>query len=74
MPKVTFVNEHRTVEVEKGRKISDVAAELGIAVCREADQNQSLSGDFCSCADKGRSANRVSASRFRPPGLRRAKT
>lgn len=35
MPKVTFVNEHRTVEVEKGRKISDVAAELGIAVCRE---------------------------------------
>jgi len=36
MPKVTFVNEHRTVEVEKGRKISDVAAELGIAVCRES--------------------------------------
>lgn len=35
MPKVTFVNEHRSVEVEKGRKISDVAAELGIAVCRE---------------------------------------
>ena len=35
MPKVTFVNEHRTIEVEKGRKISDVAAELGIAVCRE---------------------------------------
>jgi hypothetical protein len=35
MPKVTFVNENRTVEVEPGRKISDVAAELGIAVCRE---------------------------------------
>jgi hypothetical protein len=35
MPKVTFVNEHRTVEVAAGRKISDVAAELGIAVCRE---------------------------------------
>lgn len=35
MPKVTFVNEHRTVEVDAGRKISDVAAELGIAVCRE---------------------------------------
>lgn len=35
MPKVTFVNEHRTVEVESGRKIGDVAAELGIAVCRE---------------------------------------
>ena len=35
MPKVTFVNEHRIVEVDSGRKISDVAAELGIAVCRE---------------------------------------
>jgi hypothetical protein len=35
MPKVTFVNEGRTIEVDKGRKISDVAAELGIAVCRE---------------------------------------
>ncbi len=35
MPKVTFVNEARTVEVEAGRKISDVAAELGITVCRE---------------------------------------
>ena len=31
MPKVTFVNENRTVEVASGRKISDVAAELGIA-------------------------------------------
>jgi hypothetical protein len=36
MPKVTFVNEHRVVEVEPGRLISDVAAELGIAVCRDA--------------------------------------
>jgi hypothetical protein len=35
MPKVTFVNECRTVEVAAGRKISEVAAELGIAVCRE---------------------------------------
>ncbi|MEO7329903.1 MAG: hypothetical protein ABI193_15095 [Minicystis sp.] len=35
MPKVTFVNEHRTVEIQSGRKVSDVAAELGIAVCRE---------------------------------------
>jgi hypothetical protein len=35
MPKVTFVNENRTVEIEPGRFISDVAAELGIAVCRE---------------------------------------
>jgi hypothetical protein len=36
MPKVTFVNEHRTVEVEPGRLISDIANELGIAVCRES--------------------------------------
>ena len=36
MAKVTFVNEHRTVEVEPGRLISDVANELGIAVCRES--------------------------------------
>jgi hypothetical protein len=35
MPKVTFINENRSVDVEAGRKISDVAAELGIAVCRE---------------------------------------
>ncbi len=35
MPKVLFVNEHREVEVEAGRKISDVAAELGISVCRQ---------------------------------------
>jgi len=35
MPKVLFVNEHREVEVEAGRLISDVAEELGIAVCRQ---------------------------------------
>ena len=35
MPKVTFINENRTVEVAAGRTISDVAAELGIAVCRD---------------------------------------
>ena len=35
MPKVTFINENRTVEVDVGRKVSDVAAELGIQVCRE---------------------------------------
>lgn len=35
MPKVLFVNEHREVEVEAGRTISDVAEELGIAVCRQ---------------------------------------
>jgi hypothetical protein len=36
VPVVTFVNEHRTIEVEAGRKISDVASELGISVCRES--------------------------------------
>lgn len=35
MPKVLFVNEHREVEVEAGRKISEVAADLGISVCRQ---------------------------------------
>ncbi len=35
MPKVTFVNEHREVDVESGRLLSDVAKELGIQVCRE---------------------------------------
>lgn len=42
MPKVTFVNEHRTIEVEPGRLISDVANELGIAVCREAFANTGI--------------------------------
>jgi hypothetical protein len=45
MPKVTFVNEHRTVEVAAGRKISDIAAELGIAVCREAFRGTGI-GDW----------------------------
>jgi hypothetical protein len=35
MPKVTFVNEARTVEVDAGRTVSDIAEELGIPVCRE---------------------------------------
>jgi hypothetical protein len=35
MPRVTFVVEHRQIEVEAGRRISDVAAELGIECCRE---------------------------------------
>lgn len=30
MPKVTFVNEHRIVEVESGRNVREVALELGI--------------------------------------------
>ena len=36
MPKVTFVKEHRSVECPSGKLISKVAAELGIAVCRES--------------------------------------
>ena len=36
MPRITFVNEHRVVEVETGRLISDVARDLGIAFCRES--------------------------------------
>jgi len=35
MPTVTFVNEHRHVEVEKGRLLSEIASELGILTCRE---------------------------------------
>jgi hypothetical protein len=35
MPKVTFINEARVVEVERGRTIKDIATELGIATCRE---------------------------------------
>ena len=34
-PKVIFVNEHREVDVESGRLLSDVAKELGIQLCRE---------------------------------------
>ncbi len=36
VPKVFFVNEHREVEVDSGRVISDVADDLGIAVKRTA--------------------------------------
>jgi hypothetical protein len=35
MPKVTFVNEARVIQVDAGRTIQDIAAELGIPVCRE---------------------------------------
>ena len=35
MPTVTFVNEHRHVQVEKGRLLSEIATELGIMTCRE---------------------------------------
>jgi len=45
MPKVTFVNEHRTVEVEKGRLISEAAAEFGINVCRVAFAGTGI-GDY----------------------------
>lgn len=45
MAKVTFVNEHRTVEVASGRLISDVADELGIQVCREEFAGTGL-GDY----------------------------
>ena len=44
MPKVTFVNEHRIIECEKGRLVSDVAAELGIAVCRESFRGTGIGG------------------------------
>jgi hypothetical protein len=47
MPKVTFVNEHRIVEVEPGRLISDVAAELGIPVCRDAFGGTGLGSYTC---------------------------
>ncbi|CAN98705.1 hypothetical protein predicted by Glimmer/Critica [Sorangium cellulosum So ce56] len=51
MPKVTFVNEHRTVEAAPGRLLSDIAAELGIAVCREAFRGTGI-GDY-TCWVKG---------------------
>ncbi|MBI4701694.1 MAG: 2Fe-2S iron-sulfur cluster binding domain-containing protein [Deltaproteobacteria bacterium] len=35
MPHVTFVNEHREAEVAPGRRVSDIARELGICLCRE---------------------------------------
>ncbi|WP_437589390.1 hypothetical protein [Sorangium sp. So ce1000] len=51
MPKVTFINEHRTVETAPGRLLSDIAAELGIAVCREAFRGTGI-GDY-TCWVKG---------------------
>ncbi|AUX48553.1 uncharacterized protein SOCE26_100910 [Sorangium cellulosum] len=51
MPRVTFVNEHRTVETEPGRLLSDIAAELGIAVCRETFRGTGI-GDY-TCWVKG---------------------
>lgn len=36
MPKVTFVNEHRIVEVESGRSVREVALECGIDLDVEA--------------------------------------
>ncbi|WP_437599360.1 hypothetical protein [Sorangium sp. So ce590] len=51
MPRVTFVNEHRTVEAEPGRLLSDIAAELGIAVCRETFRGTGI-GDY-TCWVKG---------------------
>ncbi|WP_437675530.1 hypothetical protein [Sorangium sp. So ce131] len=51
MPKVTFVNEHRTVETEPGRLLSEIAAELGIAVCRETFRGTGI-GDY-TCWVKG---------------------
>jgi hypothetical protein len=35
MPKVTFVNERRTVEAKKGLTIAQVAEQAGVAICRE---------------------------------------
>ncbi|WP_437927024.1 hypothetical protein WMF37_49680 [Sorangium sp. So ce291] len=51
MPRVTFVNEHRTVEAAPGRLLSDIAAELGIAVCRETFRGTGI-GDY-TCWVKG---------------------
>lgn len=45
MPKVSFINENRTVEVASGRLISDIANELGIAVCRESFAGTGI-GDY----------------------------
>jgi hypothetical protein len=35
MPTVLFVNEHRRIDVEAGRLLSEVADEIGVQVCRE---------------------------------------
>ncbi|HHH10847.1 MAG TPA: hypothetical protein ENK23_02065 [Sorangium sp.] len=45
MPKIMFVNEHREVEVESGRLISEVATELGIITCRVTFANTNI-GDY----------------------------
>lgn len=47
MPRVIFVNEHRTVETEPGRLLSDIAAELGIAVCRETFRGTGIGNYTC---------------------------
>jgi hypothetical protein len=51
MPKVKFVKEHRTVEVEKGVLISKAAEDLGIATCRESFVGTGI-GDY-TCWVKG---------------------
>ncbi|AUX37989.1 MULTISPECIES: hypothetical protein [Sorangium] len=51
MPRITFVNEHMTVETEPGRLLSEIAAELGIAVCRETFRGTGI-GDY-TCWVKG---------------------
>ncbi|MGK3988461.1 hypothetical protein WME99_35790 [Sorangium sp. So ce136] len=51
MPRVTFVNEHRTVEAAPGRLLSEIAAEVGIAVCRETFRGTGI-GDY-TCWVKG---------------------
>ena len=45
MPKIMFVNEHREVEVESGRLISEIATELGIITCRVTFMNTGI-GDY----------------------------
>src|SRR5262245_16899249 len=45
MPKVTFINEHRVVEAEKGRLISEVADAVGIATCRAAFAGRKAGGN-----------------------------
>ncbi len=53
MPKVTFVNEHRIVEVESGRSVRQVALECGIDLNVEAFDGVSCGGHglctTCAC-------------------------
>ncbi|WP_437779526.1 hypothetical protein [Sorangium sp. So ce1097] len=51
MPRVTFVNEHMTVEAEPGRLLSEIASAHGIAVCRETFRGTGI-GDY-TCWVKG---------------------